>query len=290
MPPNIKKQRCDENTSALKANYEQFCLGESVIFHLFTNDRHNVLVHVVRAKEHDGHLFVADINGDILLLQKKWILGAHGYLDFQFFIFLTIERARKIQSCKHCSKLCKTDVCVKCQSFMVAPMYAECIACKTEEHPIAWLCLTCIDAYYCTLCYEKMYETSSSGIVVCPICKSPNQTKVNIDHFIDSEQGELPEDEEFYDDTLLTPTLRVLNYIKYYETLGQGKIILKKDSLMELSHLEIKDLAPICASIARNGHKTYLSSINEVWIMCVVLDEVEDSVSPLPNATLFSAT
>jgi hypothetical protein len=279
----LKKQRCDdENINALKSRYAQFCEHGIFCFHAFTNDRHSVAVHVQRIKKHFGHVIVAEINEDLLILEKDWILGVFGFKDFKMIMSQIIDRAKKVKGCVHCSKLCIDNLCTKCQHFMVAPLYKDCSACQTDDHPIAWLCLTCIDSCYCTLCSDKMQERSKDGIIICPTCKTPNETTIDLDTIIQIDD----EEDEERTNIVINPTERILNFIAYCCDRGEGRAILRPDTLLELSDLTQEELVGICKELVTNGYKTYLST-DTPWCMCIVLDDSENEIPPIINSVVF---
>lgn len=281
-----KRRRDDETTCALRVRFAQFCARRTFAFNVFTDNRHNVVVRIDKIKTSQGHALIAVVNNQIRIMKKEWIIGAHGYCDFEHALLQVRDLAKKVRNCKHCARLClSNDICARCLDFVVSPFYAECIACKCEDHPISWQCLTCVDARYCTACH---YTCLKNGMDFCPMCKEKtlNDEMHDDTDEDDDEDSDLSDEEDakqqhtYYD--------RVFHYILYNTNSGHGKVSINQETLMELRHLTRDDLHDVCEKLAKNGYSVYLC-IKQFpdWCICVVLDEVEITVPPLTDAVFY---
>jgi hypothetical protein len=97
-----------------------------------------------------------------------------------------------IDKCPHCSSLYYnargTPSCVRCADLLASAVNAECIICKTRDHPVAFSCRTCVDSQICSMCYGNLPK---KGCQVCRKRKHPLE---------DMEQDEEDEEEEEDDD------------------------------------------------------------------------------------------
>lgn len=284
MSEPILKKRKHETITAMRIKYDQLVTEGFFVFHLFTLDKHSILIHVTKTKTNKKYYLNAAVNDDLEILSQVWIQNSHGFADFVSFINKVIEKAQKIRNCAHCKQLCSVEFCAMCTSYLVAPLFLECIACHTSVHPVAWRCLTCEEAIYCTVCNEKQMEHVPKGIMICPICKEQNETIFENEPVLCIEDLET---DMMMANRTLTNLERICYYIQHCLADDDTIVTITPETLLEVNIDSILAAEIICKQLAAKGFPNYLCC-NPFWTIVVDVDCRENNICPLSNSTFFA--
>jgi hypothetical protein len=160
--------------------------------------------------------------------------------------------------------------------FVTTGLYRQCIACQTDDHPIAWLCRTCIDSCYCTMCLARLAQDP----VLCPTCKQPNaaieeekMVVVSIDTDSDDTSSDSDSDNEDSSPEI-SPFDRFTSYLQYHSSRGETRVVINGQILRECKHLTATDLNRLCRSLASHGYHTFLwNEDSSHWNVCVCFED-----------------
>jgi hypothetical protein len=77
-----------------------------------------------------------------------------------------------IDKCRHCSTAYYNpscyDACTACSVLLASFLLTDaCVICRTNDHPIEFVCRTCKDSQICSLCYTQVRK---HGGKYCQIC------------------------------------------------------------------------------------------------------------------------
>jgi hypothetical protein len=91
------------------------------------------------------------------------------------FLLAVADQMRNVRNCRHCQLIfwdeVKDGMCAKCRSCEMGRIVSsQCVVCYSNDHPIVFVCPTCLESHICANCFpSECYRTK--GIVRCVICK-----------------------------------------------------------------------------------------------------------------------
>jgi phage FluMu protein Com len=249
MEPNLKKQRTEASQAALLRKYQLLCEDGFFMFQSFTSERYSVIVRVQKVMDDDNVYLHAEITNRLQLFKAPWIHNAYGFKDFEHMMTQIVNRLNDIKRCLHCIQLSANLICETCQDFLLAPIYTTCIGCATEEHPISWMCLTCIDSRYCSMCAATLISVSRKPVIKCPTCKQVNQsiTEPNMYMCVTS-------DEQLLDSSQLPPLERVQYYLTFRFQTALQPVTVDSEALRELSDCKMEEIEHIVLKLRARGY------------------------------------
>lgn len=115
--------------------------------------------------------------------------GRHEDTLFENFVQSVQNLVANVERCRHCSMIFNNqrgmwDGCVSCMAASASRLRAEdCVICKSQLHPIAFVCKTCWDSQICTACFANLARPG------CQICRARCK-RLRFDDFSDDEASE----------------------------------------------------------------------------------------------------
>jgi hypothetical protein len=282
-------RRAEDQEAAIHQKYRNFLSAGECRFLLFTNDRHSLYITIRKTNTRRSSIIAETDN--ILLLRKSWVPRAMGEKDFRAFVTNAAARGRELRTCRHCTKITAETICPHCALFLVNGEYQDCIACCTQDHPIAWKCMTCLDSVYCSKCIERL----PNGRILCPTCKQPNdaidQTKTIITFTTESssESSDETEDEDeemvavdVPEEPEISDVDRVVAFAQHSASLGESRVLITAQTLCEVKLDSADSRMALCRDLSDKGYRVFLGT-SHPWAIAIVFDD-ELSVLPFPNA------